>query len=86
MDYVFKRKVTMRVHMFCGWNCFDLNMGVGGERWGIRHFCKLFCLQTSFSGDFLVVQPNYYFVNCNPIDTNCRLKEKEDGGFFFFFV
>lgn len=30
MDYVLKRKVTMRVHMFCGWNCFDLNVGVGG--------------------------------------------------------
>lgn len=56
----------------------------GGGRWGIRHFCKLFCLQTSFWGDFLVIQPNYYFVNCNPIDTNCRLKEKEKWWFVFF--
>lgn len=29
MDYVLKHKMTMHVHMFFGWNCFDLNMGVG---------------------------------------------------------
>lgn len=57
-------------------------MGVGGG--GIRHFCKLFCLQTSFSGDFLVVQPNYYFVNCIPVDTN-QVKRERKWWFFVFF-
>lgn len=51
--------------------------------WGTRHFCKLFCLQTSFSGNFLVVQPNYYFVNCIPIDTNQVERGRKWWGFFF---
>lgn len=82
MDYVLKHKVTMLVHVYVFWLKLFWFEYEGG--WGIRHFCKLFCLQTSFWGDFLVIQPNYYFVNCNPIDTNCRLKEKEKWWFVFF--
>lgn len=52
--------------------------------WGTRHFCKLFCLQTSFWGDFLVIQPNYYFVNCISINTN-QVKRERKWWFFGFF-
>lgn len=61
---------------------FEYGCGEGGVSDIFVNY--MYCLQTSFSGDFLVVQPYYYFVNCIPIDTNCRLKEKGDGGFFFF--
>lgn len=62
---------------------FEYGCGEGGVSDIFVNY--MYCLQTSFSGDFLVVQPNYYFVNCIPIDTNCRLKEKGDGGFWGFF-
>lgn len=60
---------------------FEYGEGMGG---GVSDIFVNYCLQTSFSGDFLLVQPNYYFVNCNPINTN-QVKSERKWWFFVFF-
>lgn len=77
MKYVFKPKVI--IHVF-GMKSFCFREGGN-----IGHCLHWPHFLWGWGGSILIMsfEHNYYFVNCIPINASCRLKEKENGGFFF---
>lgn len=81
MDYVLKHKVTMHVHMFCGWNCFDLNMRVGGVS---DIFVNYSASRPLFGGIFLSFNLIIILWTVIKLIQTAGWKRKKNGGLFFF--